>query len=149
MMESRKNDAVGLERCCVGIVNADEDAVKEANALNLLAEMQVSSIVYGSAGANLEILSALHADVDRGAVVGLPQEETGWRLEATTPQWPIMHAVLYGVTRDQMMARHKANHIQVAYAPTAENANRALTAKTALLHEMGIRVHLAGDVRIG
>ena len=35
----------------------------------------------------------------------------------TTPQWPIMHAVTHGVTRDQMMARHKANHIQVAYAP--------------------------------
>ena len=33
-----------------------------------------------------------------------------------TPQWPIMHAVLHGVSRDQMMARHKANHIQVAYA---------------------------------
>ena len=35
---------------------------------------------------------------------------------ATTPQWPIMHAVTYGVSRDQMMARHKSNHIQVAYA---------------------------------
>ena len=40
-------------------------------------------------------------------------------LDSTTPQWPIMHAVTYGVTRDQMMARHKANHIQVAYAPDA------------------------------
>ena len=30
-----------------------------------------------------------------------------------------MHAVTYGVTRDQMMARHKANHIQVAYANSA------------------------------
>jgi 3-oxoacyl-[acyl-carrier protein] reductase len=28
-----------------------------------------------------------------------------------------MHAVTYGITRDQMMARHKSNHIQVAYAP--------------------------------
>ena len=29
----------------------------------------------------------------------------------------------HGVTRDQMMARHKANHIQVAYAPDSESAN--------------------------
>ena len=43
-----------------------------------------------------------------------------------TPQWPIMHAVLHGVTRDQFMARHKANHLQVAYAPDADTADRAL-----------------------
>ena len=41
--------------------------------------------------------------------------EERWRL--TTPQWPIMHLVMNGITRDQFMARHKANHIQVAYAP--------------------------------
>ena len=34
------------------------------------------------------------------------------RWNCTTPQWPIMHAVLLGVTRNQMMARHKANHYQ-------------------------------------
>ena len=39
-------------------------------------------------------------------------------LAATNPEWPIMHVVLHGVTRDQFMARHKANHVQVAYAPT-------------------------------
>jgi hypothetical protein len=26
-----------------------------------------------------------------------------------TPQWPIMHLVLQGITRDQMMARRKSN----------------------------------------
>ena len=36
---------------------------------------------------------------------------------ATTPQWPIMHAMLHGVSRDQLMARHQANHVNVAYAP--------------------------------
>ena len=35
-----------------------------------------------------------------------------------------MHAVTYGVSRDQMMARHKANHIQVAYANSAEGGRR-------------------------
>ena len=51
-------------------------------------------------------------------------------LEATTPQWPIMHAVTYGVSRDQMMARHKANHIQVAYANSAGEADRAMSGQS-------------------
>jgi hypothetical protein len=55
----------------------------------------------------------LHADIGRGKAIGLPQEETERRWRITTPQWPMMHAVTYGVSRDQLMAKHKANHIQV------------------------------------
>lgn len=86
----------------------------------------------------------LHADLGRGRAVDLPDEETERRLNATTPQWPIMHGVLYGVTRDQMMARHKSNHLNVVYAPNAEAADRALAAKAAMLDEMGIEVHYCG-----
>ena len=88
---------------------------------------------------------ALHADIGRGSVVRLPDAETKRRWQATTPQWPIMHAVLHGVSRDQMMARHKANHIQVVYAPTASDADHALSAKAAAFHAMGIHVHLCGS----
>jgi hypothetical protein len=90
----------------------------------------------------------LHADLGRATAVELPPEETQRRLQATTPQWPIMHAVLHGIARDQMMARHKANHIQVAYAPNAKWANRALGAKAAMMREMGIHVHLCGQVAL-
>ncbi|MFQ3673059.1 MAG: fucose isomerase [Aggregatilineales bacterium] len=86
----------------------------------------------------------LHADMGRATVVELPREETERRWRLTTPQWPIMHAVIHGVTRDQMMARHKANHIQVAYAPDAAGADAALAAKAAMFHAMGITVHLCG-----
>lgn len=55
-----------------------------------------------------------------------------------------MHAVLHGVTRDQMMARHKANHANFAYATSAEEADRALTAKASAFAHMGIEVHLCG-----
>ena len=79
---------------------------------------------------------------------GLPAEETQRRLDATNPGWPIMHAVLHGVSRDQLMARHKANHVQVVYAPDAASADRALVAKATLFHELGVRVHLCGDVAI-
>ncbi|MEO5886855.1 MAG: fucose isomerase, partial [Anaerolineales bacterium] len=53
----------------------------------------------------------LHADMGRGTVVRLSPEEMQFRWKSTTPQWPIMSAILHGVSRDQLMARHKANHI--------------------------------------
>jgi hypothetical protein len=88
----------------------------------------------------------LHADLGRAHIVELPLEETERRWQATSPMWPIMHAVLHGVSRDQMMARHKANHLNVAYAPSAEQADRALAAKAAMFAEMGLQVHFAGTV---
>jgi len=87
----------------------------------------------------------LKADLGRARVIELPREETERRWRITTPQWPIMHAVLDGVSRDQMMARHKSNHIQVAYAPDAEGAKRALAAKAAFFREAGIEVSLCGE----
>jgi len=91
---------------------------------------------------------ALHADLGRASVLALPAEETQRRLDATTPQWPIMHAVLHGVSRDQFMARHKANHLNVAYAPDADTADKALLAKAAMLEALGLRVHLCGDTAL-
>lgn len=90
----------------------------------------------------------LHVDLGRGTAVELPAEETQRRLDATTPQWPIMHAVLHGVDRDQLMARHKANHLNVVYAPDADAADKALVAKAALFEALGVAVHLCGDVRL-
>ena len=83
-------------------------------------------------------------DIGRAGVVALPEAETRRRLDATTPQWPIMHAVTYGVTRDQMMARHKANHVQVAYARDAAAADRAALAKAAAARALGIEVSFCG-----
>lgn len=57
----------------------------------------------------------LHADLGRASAIALPAEETKRRLDATNPEWPIMHAVL---------------------------------AKAAMFAELGVRVHLCGDVRI-
>jgi hypothetical protein len=88
---------------------------------------------------------ALRLDLGRGHVLELPPEETERRLSLTSPEWPIMHAVLDGVTRDQMMAKHKANHVQVAYAPDAATADRAFTAKAAFFDALGIDVNLCGD----
>jgi hypothetical protein len=86
----------------------------------------------------------LKMDLGRAKVISLPQAETERRWKETTYQWPIMHAVTYGVTRDQMMARHKSNHIQVAYANSAKEADLALYSKAALAAELGLEVSLCG-----
>ncbi|MDB6138272.1 MAG: putative L-fucose isomerase [Verrucomicrobiaceae bacterium] len=86
----------------------------------------------------------LHMDIGRAGVVDLPPEETERRWKATTPQWPIMSAVTYGVSRDQFMAKHQANHIQVAYAVDAAAADECLYAKAAFAQELGMTVRLCG-----
>ena len=86
----------------------------------------------------------LKADVGLAEVVELPQEETERRWRITTPQWPIMHAVTRGVSRDRMMGRHKSNHIQVAYAPDLSAARSALSAKIAAFRNLDIEVFVCG-----
>jgi hypothetical protein len=86
----------------------------------------------------------LHVDIGRATAVELPADETERRWRATTSQWPIMHVILDGVSQDQLMARHHANHVNVAYAPTAELADKAMAAKAAMFAELGISVHLCG-----
>ncbi len=86
----------------------------------------------------------LHADLGRASVVVLPKEETAHRWQMTTSQWPIMHAVIFGVSRDQMMARHKVIHLNIAYTPPVDEADKALAATAACLHQQGIEVHLCG-----
>lgn len=87
---------------------------------------------------------ALHCDLGLGTVVDLPEEEVARRWELTTPQWPMVNAVFHGVTRDQMMAKHKANHVNVAYAPDERRAHQALRVKAAMLAALGVKVHLCG-----
>lgn len=91
---------------------------------------------------------ALHCDIGIGESVDLPKEELDRRWNMTTPQWPIMNAVLNGVSRDQMMGRHKANHIHVVYAENEAEANKCCRIKAAALQELGIQVHFCGDVAV-
>jgi hypothetical protein len=88
----------------------------------------------------------LKFDTGLAEVVELPPAETEDRWRQTTSQWPIMHAVLSGVTRDQMMARHKSNHIQVVYAPDRAAAVRGLYAKAAAMQALGLDVSVCGEV---
>ena len=60
-----------------------------------------------------------------------------------------MHAVLYGVDRDQMMAKRKSNHIQVVYATDAESADEALLAKASMASALGMKVNICGTRKDG
>ncbi len=91
----------------------------------------------------------LKMDLGRGGVVKLPEDETMRRWKSSTFQWPIMHAVIYGVDRDQMMARHKSNHIQVAYAKDPDAADLAMLTKASTAAALGMEVSLCGRKKNG
>ncbi len=87
----------------------------------------------------------LNFDTGICEAVKLPDAETEERLRLTTEQWPIMSAITPGITRDQFMARHKANHINVAYAPTKAAARKAMFAKAAAMKALGLDVSFCGE----
>ena len=96
-----------------------------------------------------EVAHDLVGDLEGVArAVELPRQETERRWHETTPQWPILHACFDGITRDQMIARHKSNHIQVVYAPDEKKAHRACRIKAAMMAELGLEVHFCGNVNI-
>lgn len=103
----------------------------------------VWSRVYVEGGGGVGV-GSLHADLGLGRALELPDAEVQRRWQATTPQWPIMNAVLEGVSRDQMMSKHQANHLNVAYAPDAASARQALEVKAAMFAAMGLQVNLCG-----
>jgi len=88
----------------------------------------------------------LAMDIGRGRVIKLPKEETDRRSNLCTKEWPLVSTVLDGITRDQFMARHRANHIQLVYATDAKNADKLLATKAAMCEELGIAVNLCGTV---
>ncbi|HEY3987660.1 MAG TPA: fucose isomerase [Acidobacteriaceae bacterium] len=90
--------------------------------------------------------NSLHVDIGLGSVVALPAQETNRRWKQTTPQWPMVSATFDGVSRNSFMARHRANHVNIAYADNEKRALQALAVKSAMFHALGVRVHLCGTV---
>ncbi len=86
----------------------------------------------------------LWCDIGTGRCVALPEAEVDRLWLLTDPQWPVMHGVLDGVSRDQMMAKHKANHIQVVYVDGDFDVREAAGIKAATLEKLGIKVNFCG-----
>jgi hypothetical protein len=87
---------------------------------------------------------ALHIDMGLAEVVTLPAAETESRWKEVTTQWPMVSVVTEGVSRDAFMARHRANHVSIAYAGSRDEAMQALAVKASMCAELGIAVHLCG-----
>ncbi len=86
----------------------------------------------------------LKMDIGVGNVPTLPESEVQRRLKTTTEVWPIMNAALKGIDRDLMMAKHKGNHIQIAYAKSAKDAQNCMYAKASLANALGLEVNFCG-----
>jgi len=86
----------------------------------------------------------LKADAGRATVVDLNREEVERRWVAQRLKG-LMNAVLYGVARESLMARHRLNHIQVAYGKDATSADKAMFAKPIAFGELGIDVYVCGS----
>ena len=91
---------------------------------------------------------AMHLDMGLAEVVLLPEDETERRWREVTYEWPMVSVILEGVSRNQFMARHRANHVNIAYAADREQALLALSTKAAMAASLSVRVHLCG-VRLG
>lgn len=86
----------------------------------------------------------LWCDIGTGRCVELPEADVDRLWKLTDPQWPVMHGVLDGVSRDQMMAKHKANHIQVVYVDGDFDVRKAAEIKAATFVSLGINVNFCG-----
>ena len=60
----------------------------------------------------------------------------------------MMHAILSGVNRDQMMAKHKANHIQIAYANSSAEASICAELLKRIYLERSISPHSTYEVLV-
>ncbi len=88
----------------------------------------------------------LGIDIGRGRVLRLPGAEVERRANICAKEWPVVNAVLDGVSRDQFMARHRANHIQLVYADDAAAADKMVATKAAMCEQLGIKVSICGTV---
>jgi len=72
---------------------------------------------------------SLKVDMGRATAISLPKEETDRRWREVTRQCPsCMFCSTAG--SEPVHARHPSNHVNVAYAPTAEEADLALAVKS-------------------
>ena len=88
--------------------------------------------------------NAMHIDMGVAEVVLMPEEETERRWREVTYEWPMVSVVLEGISRDQFMARHRANHINIAYATDRIQALYALSVKAVMAAALDVHVHLCG-----
>lgn len=84
--------------------------------------------------------------IGTGTAVELPDAEFERRRRATNYEWPLLNAVLDGVSRDSLMAGHQSNHLSIAYVDEDILGN-VVQAFAAQAMTQNIQVLIAGDAR--
>jgi hypothetical protein len=84
--------------------------------------------------------------IGTGTAVELPEAEFERRRKATNYEWPLLNAVLDGITRDDLMAGHQSNHLTLAYVEESVLAE-VVQAFVAQALTQNIKVFIAGDAR--
>lgn len=82
--------------------------------------------------------------IGTGTGVELPEGEFERRRRATNYEWPLLNAVLDGVSRNDLMAGHQSNHLTIAYVDEAL-LTEVLQAFVAQALTQNIKVYTAGD----
>lgn len=82
--------------------------------------------------------------IGTGTAVELPTEEFERRRKATNYEWPLLNAVLDGVSRDDLMAGHQSNHLSIAYVEESL-LPEVFTAFVAQALTQNMKVFIAGD----
>lgn len=85
--------------------------------------------------------------IGTGTAVELPQDEFERRRRATNYEWPLLNAVLDGVSRDDLMAGHQSNHLSLAYVEE-EVLSEVLNAFIAQALTQNMKVFIAGDAHL-
>ncbi len=91
--------------------------------------------------------TTVYMHIGTGRAYELPADEVKRRLEATTPEWPLMNATLDGINRDQLMSGHNSNHITVAYVPE-KKLQHVLEAFVSMSDTLGIKTYVAGSAKV-
>lgn len=82
--------------------------------------------------------------IGTGTAVELPTEEFERRRKATNYEWPLLNAVIDGVSRDDLMAGHQSNHLSLAYVDESV-LPEVFTAFVAQALTQNMKVFIAGD----
>jgi len=102
----------------------------------------------GSEGAVTVAAEQLPVNPGQAGFVELRVQETERRWQETTSPWPIMQAGTYDISRDRMMARPKANHIQFAYACSPQEVDRAGWIQASIANAPGKAKHPGKESRV-
>jgi hypothetical protein len=89
-----------------------------------------------------------YMDLGRCGSINMHPDETERMWSSVSRNWPLDEAVMYGISRDELMAGHMSNHISVMYAPDAVSANVMMIGLAEMATNLGFEVNICGKMAV-